>query len=78
MILSRDSLLTTALGSQTVDHWPHVRSFQGNRDPLGMYTELSIHFLVRSLSLSFCLGLLEACLLGNWVTVYSRALNPKD
>lgn len=61
-----------------VDHRPCVRSFQGNSDPLGVYAELTIHFLVRSMSLSFRIGFLEACLLGNWVTVSSWALNPED
>lgn len=63
---------------QKVGHRLHERSFQGNSDHLGIDAEFSIHFLIRYISSSFYTGLLEACLLGNWVTVSSWALNTKD
>ena len=61
-----------------VDHGPHLRSFQGNSDPLGIYAEFSVHFLITYISSYFCIGLLEACLLGYWVTVSSWAFDTKD
>lgn len=61
-----------------VGHRPHVRCFQGNSDPPGIDAEFSIHFLIRFVSSSFCLGLLEAYLLGNWIAVSSWAPNTKD
>lgn len=63
---------------QKAGHRLRERSFQGTSDPLGIDAEFSFHFLMRSISSSFCIGLLEACLLGNWVTVSSWALNTKD
>lgn len=61
-----------------VGHRPDVRIFQGNNDPLGIDAEFIINFLITYVSSSFCLGLLEACMLGNWVTVFSWTLNTKD
>lgn len=45
---------------------------------MGIDAEFSIHFLMSSISSPSCVGLLEACPLGNWVTVSSWALNTKD